>query len=119
MKKRLSSEDAAAANRSGRWKNQMRRAAHNGCCRRAAQMRALSSVLWKLLVSEELVGVLISIEIPLVRAHKAVICDQHSKSYHILCLIHVYTCENLKHSNICLTSLEDGCSENILCIQVT
>ncbi|KAI9097672.1 hypothetical protein K1719_025443 [Acacia pycnantha] len=66
VKKRLSSEDAAAANRSGRWKNQMRRAAHNGCCRRAAQMRALCSVLWKLLVSEELVGVLMSIEIPLV-----------------------------------------------------
>lgn len=67
VKKRLSSEDAAAANRSGRWKNQMRRAAHNGCCRRAAQIRALCSVLWKLLVSEELVEVLMSIEIPLVR----------------------------------------------------
>ncbi|XP_028802319.1 helicase and polymerase-containing protein TEBICHI isoform X3 [Neltuma alba] len=66
VKKRLSSEDVAAANRSGRWKNQMRRAAHNGCCRRAAQMRALCSVLWKLLVSEGLVGVLMSIEIPLV-----------------------------------------------------
>ncbi|KAI4316161.1 hypothetical protein L6164_024167 [Bauhinia variegata] len=66
VKKRLSSEDSAAANRSGRWKNQMRRAAHNGCCRRAAQTRALCSVLWKLLVSEQLVEALMSIEIPLV-----------------------------------------------------
>ncbi|KAL1315068.1 hypothetical protein HN51_041855 [Arachis hypogaea] len=66
VKKRLSSEDAAAANQSGRWKNQMRRAAHNGCCRRVAQTRALCSVLWKLLVSEELVEVLMRIEIPLV-----------------------------------------------------
>lgn len=45
----------------------MRRAAHNGCCRRVAQTRALCSVLWKLLVSEELVEVLMGIEIPLVR----------------------------------------------------
>ncbi|KAK7384898.1 hypothetical protein VNO78_30601 [Psophocarpus tetragonolobus] len=66
VKKRLSSEDAAAANQSGRWRNQMRRAAHNGCCRRVAQTRALCSVLWKLLVSEELAEVLIQIEIPLV-----------------------------------------------------
>ncbi|GAB4837362.1 hypothetical protein Ancab_002239 [Ancistrocladus abbreviatus] len=66
VKKRLSSDDAAAAHRSGRWKNQMRRAAHNGCCRRVAQTRALSSVLWKLLVSEELVEALMSVEIPLV-----------------------------------------------------
>ncbi|XP_059592184.1 helicase and polymerase-containing protein TEBICHI isoform X2 [Vitis vinifera] len=66
VRKRLSSEAAAAANRSGRWKNQTRRAAHNGCCRRVAQTRALCSVLWKLLVSEELVEVLLRIEIPLV-----------------------------------------------------
>ncbi|CAL5359107.1 unnamed protein product [Camellia sinensis] len=66
IKKRLSSEAAAAASRSGRWKNQMRRAAHNGCCRRVAQIRALCSVLWKLLISEELVEALTSIEIPLV-----------------------------------------------------
>nr|KYP53975.1 hypothetical protein KK1_000141 [Cajanus cajan] len=66
VKKRLSSEDAAVANQSGRWRNQMRRAAHNGCCRRVAQTRALCSVLWKLLVSEELVEVLMGIEIPLV-----------------------------------------------------
>ncbi|KAL2974874.1 hypothetical protein AAZX31_14G127200 [Glycine max] len=66
VKKRLSSEDAAVANQSGRWRNQMRRAAHNGCCRRVAQIRALSSVLWKLLVSEKLVEVLMDIEIPLV-----------------------------------------------------
>lgn len=66
VKKRLSSEAAAAASRSGRWKNQMRIAAHNGCCRRVAQTRALCSVLWKLLISEELVEALLSIEIPLV-----------------------------------------------------
>ncbi|KAK9273993.1 hypothetical protein L1049_018807 [Liquidambar formosana] len=66
VKKRLSSEAAAAANRSGRWKNQMRRAAHNGCCRRVAQTRALCSVLWKLLISEELIESLMNIEIPLV-----------------------------------------------------
>ncbi|XP_042498308.1 helicase and polymerase-containing protein TEBICHI isoform X2 [Macadamia integrifolia] len=66
VKKRLSSEAAEAANRSGRWKNQMRKAAHNGCCRRAAQTRALSSVLWKLLISEELDEALVSIETPLV-----------------------------------------------------
>ncbi|XP_019052387.1 PREDICTED: helicase and polymerase-containing protein TEBICHI isoform X2 [Nelumbo nucifera] len=66
VKKRLSSEVAAAANRSGRWKNQMRKAAHNGCCRRVAQIRALGSVLWKLLVSEELSETLTNIENPLV-----------------------------------------------------
>lgn len=44
----------------------MRRAAHNGCCRRAAQTRALHSVLWKLLVSEELVEALLGVELPLV-----------------------------------------------------
>lgn len=66
VKKRLSPEDAAAANQCGRWRNQMRKAAHNGCCRRVAQTRALCSVLWKLLVSEELVEVLMGIEIPLV-----------------------------------------------------
>ena len=63
----MSSEAAAAANQSGRWKNQMRRAAHNGCCRRVAQVRALHCVLWKLLVSEGLVDALMSIELPLVR----------------------------------------------------
>ncbi|XP_062018737.1 helicase and polymerase-containing protein TEBICHI isoform X1 [Rosa rugosa] len=66
VKKRLSSDTAAAANRNGRWKNQMRRAAHNGCCRRVAQTRALCSVLWKLLVSEDLAESLINIEVPLV-----------------------------------------------------
>ncbi|EXC32791.1 DNA polymerase theta [Morus notabilis] len=66
VKKRLSGEAAAAANQNGRWKNQMRRAAHNGCCRRVAQTRALCSVLWKLLVSEELTEALLSVEIPLV-----------------------------------------------------
>ncbi|KAL3500503.1 hypothetical protein ACH5RR_039596, partial [Cinchona calisaya] len=65
VKKRLSCEAAAAASWKGRWKNQMRRAAHNGCCRRVAQTRALSSVLWKLLISEELVEIFLSIEIPL------------------------------------------------------
>lgn len=66
VKRRLSSEAFAAANQNGRWKNQMRRAAHNGCCRRAAQIRALHSVLWKLLNSEGLVEALTNIEIPLV-----------------------------------------------------
>ncbi|XP_074287036.1 helicase and polymerase-containing protein TEBICHI [Silene latifolia] len=66
VKKRVSSEAAASANQSGRWKNQMRRAAHNGCCRRVAQTRALHGVLWKLLISEELVEALLSIELPLV-----------------------------------------------------
>ncbi|KAF9615750.1 hypothetical protein IFM89_026207 [Coptis chinensis] len=66
VKKRLSSEVAASANHSGRWKNQMRRAAHNGCCRRVAQTRALGSVLWKLVSSEKLVDALVSIENPLV-----------------------------------------------------
>ncbi|XP_044464498.1 helicase and polymerase-containing protein TEBICHI isoform X2 [Mangifera indica] len=66
VKKRLSTEAVAAANRSGQWKNQMRRAAHNGCCCRVAQTRALCSVLWKLLISEGLVEVLMNIEIPLV-----------------------------------------------------
>ncbi|XVF35495.1 hypothetical protein REPUB_Repub18cG0150400 [Reevesia pubescens] len=66
VKKRLSSEAAAAANQSGRWKNQMRRAAHNGCCRRVAQTRALCSALWKLLISEKLIEVFTLIETPLV-----------------------------------------------------
>ncbi|XP_050938206.1 helicase and polymerase-containing protein TEBICHI isoform X2 [Cucumis melo] len=66
VKKRLSGEAAAAANRSGQWKNQMRRVAHNGCCRRVAQTRALCSVLWKLIISEKLLEALNNIEIPLV-----------------------------------------------------
>ncbi|CAL9781603.1 unnamed protein product [Musa acuminata subsp. burmannicoides] len=66
VKRRLSNEAAAAANRDGRWRNQMRKAAHNGCCRRVAQVRALGSVLWKLLVAEGLVEVLMKIENPLV-----------------------------------------------------
>ncbi|KAF6176329.1 hypothetical protein GIB67_011118 [Kingdonia uniflora] len=66
IKKRLSAEATAAANRSGRWKNQTRRAAHNGCCRRVAQTRALGAVLWKLVVSEELHEALVRIESPLV-----------------------------------------------------
>ncbi|KAF5748241.1 DNA polymerase theta-like isoform X1 [Tripterygium wilfordii] len=66
IKKRLSNEVAATAHRCGRWKNQTRRAAHDGCCRRVAQTRALCSVLWKLLISEELVQALMSTEILLV-----------------------------------------------------
>ncbi|MQL73398.1 hypothetical protein Taro_005736 [Colocasia esculenta] len=50
VKKRLTSEAAAAASRDGRWRNQLRRAAHDGCCRRVAQIRALTSVLWAMLV---------------------------------------------------------------------
>ncbi|XP_062201875.1 helicase and polymerase-containing protein TEBICHI isoform X2 [Phragmites australis] len=66
VKRRLHSEAAAAANRDGRWRNQMHKAAHNGCCRRAAQTRALSSVLKKLLVSQNLDGLVEMIEGPLV-----------------------------------------------------
>ncbi|XP_018451900.2 helicase and polymerase-containing protein TEBICHI isoform X2 [Raphanus sativus] len=66
VKKRLSPEAAEAANRSGRWRNQIRRVAHNGCCRRVAQTRALCSALWKILVSEELLEALTTTEMPLV-----------------------------------------------------
>lgn len=59
---------AAAATQSGRWKNQMRRAAHNGCCRRVAQTRALYSAFWKLLISEKLIDVFTYIETPLVNS---------------------------------------------------
>uniref|UniRef100_A0A0D3HTH3 Helicase and polymerase-containing protein TEBICHI n=1 Tax=Oryza barthii TaxID=65489 RepID=A0A0D3HTH3_9ORYZ len=66
VKRRLHNEAAAAANRDGRWRNQMHKAAHNGCCRRAAQTRALCSVLRKLLVSQNLNDLLETIEGPLV-----------------------------------------------------
>ncbi|KAL0698098.1 hypothetical protein Bca4012_054220 [Brassica carinata] len=66
VKKRLSPEAAEAANRSGRWRNQIRRVAHNGCCRRVAQTRALCSAFWKILVSEELLEALETTEMPLV-----------------------------------------------------
>ncbi|KAL1210307.1 Helicase and polymerase-containing protein TEBICHI [Cardamine amara subsp. amara] len=66
VKKRLSPEAAEAAIRSGRWRNQIRRVAHNGCCRRVAQTRALCSALWKILVSEELLEALTATEMPLV-----------------------------------------------------
>ncbi|KAL6623093.1 hypothetical protein ACP70R_032972 [Stipagrostis hirtigluma subsp. patula] len=66
VKRRLLSEAAAAANRDGRWRNQMHKAAHNGCCRRAAQTRALCSALNKLLVSQNLDGLIKTIEGPLV-----------------------------------------------------
>ncbi|CAM0949659.1 unnamed protein product [Alopecurus aequalis] len=66
VKRRLHSEAAAAANRDGRWRNQMHKAAHNGCCRRAAQTRSLSSVLRKLLVSEKLNYLVETVEGPLV-----------------------------------------------------
>lgn len=67
VKKRLSSDAAASANRGGRWKDQTRRAAHNGCGRRVSQTRALFYALWKLLESEELVEPLMTTEIGLVR----------------------------------------------------
>ncbi|XP_048133161.1 helicase and polymerase-containing protein TEBICHI isoform X1 [Rhodamnia argentea] len=67
VKKRLPSEVAAAAHRCGRWKNQMRKSAHDGCCRRVAQTRALHSVLWKLLIDEKLFEPLMMIEVPLVK----------------------------------------------------
>ncbi|XP_073129538.1 helicase and polymerase-containing protein TEBICHI isoform X2 [Henckelia pumila] len=66
VKNRLSSDAAALANRSGRWKDQMQRAAHNGCCRRVAQTRALFSILWKLLEAEELLEPLMTIETRLI-----------------------------------------------------
>lgn len=79
VKKRLSSEAAAAANQSGRWRNQMRKAAHDGCCRRVAQSRALGSVLWKLLISENLVEALTRIENPLVcYGHWINVISEHS-----------------------------------------
>ncbi|EPS68789.1 hypothetical protein M569_05979, partial [Genlisea aurea] len=65
VKRRLSGDDVASAKRSGRWKNQTRAAAHNGCCSRAAQIRALLTVLWKLLESENLVEPLMTIEVRL------------------------------------------------------
>ncbi|XP_031490148.1 helicase and polymerase-containing protein TEBICHI isoform X2 [Nymphaea colorata] len=67
VKKRLSMEAAAVANRDGRWTNQMQKVAHNGCCRRVAQIRALHFSLWKLLISEGLFNVLYNIENPLVK----------------------------------------------------
>ncbi|KAJ1257461.1 hypothetical protein BS78_K017400 [Paspalum vaginatum] len=66
VKRRLPGEAAAAANRDGRWRNQMHKAAHNGCCRRAAQTRALHTVLKKLLVSQNLDDLVETIEGPLV-----------------------------------------------------
>lgn len=73
VKKRLSSDAAAAANRSGRWKDQMRKAAYNGCCRRVAQTRALYYVMWKLLESEKLVEPLVTVEMQLVRSCVSVV----------------------------------------------
>ncbi|CAD6336670.1 unnamed protein product, partial [Miscanthus lutarioriparius] len=64
VKRRLHSEAAAAANRDGRWRNQMHKAAHNGCCRRAAQTRALYTVLKKLL-TQNLSDLVETIEAPL------------------------------------------------------
>ncbi|KAF8666497.1 hypothetical protein HU200_053610 [Digitaria exilis] len=66
VKRRLHSEAAAAASRDGRWRNQMHKAAHNGCCRRAAQTRALYTVLKKLLDSQNLHDLVDTIEGPLV-----------------------------------------------------
>ncbi|CAD6339394.1 unnamed protein product [Miscanthus lutarioriparius] len=65
VKRRLHSEAAAAANRDGRWRNQMHKAAHNGCCRRAAQTRALYTVLKKLL-TQNLSDLVETIEAPLI-----------------------------------------------------
>ncbi|XP_078428981.1 MUS308 and mammalian DNA polymerase-like protein isoform X2 [Wolffia australiana] len=66
VRKRLSTEMVAAANRDGKWRNQMRLAAHNGCCKRVAQTRALGSILWHLLITEDLIPSLIHIENPMV-----------------------------------------------------
>ena len=54
------------ATRDGKWRNQMRLVAYNGCCRRVSQIRALGPVLWNLLISEDLVTTLTDIESPLV-----------------------------------------------------
>jgi DNA polymerase theta len=40
--------------------------AHNGCCRRAAQVWALHSAFWKLLQAEGLHQPLLQLEMPLV-----------------------------------------------------
>lgn len=69
VRKRLPGEIAAAANRAGRWINQMGCVAHNGCCRRTAHVWALHLALWKLLVSEELHQPLLQLEMPLVGFH--------------------------------------------------
>ncbi|CAK9217649.1 unnamed protein product [Sphagnum jensenii] len=67
VKRRLPGEVAAAASRAGRWMNQMGRVAHNGCCRRAAQVWALHSAFWKLLQAEGLHQPLMQLEMPLVK----------------------------------------------------
>ncbi|KAI5071714.1 hypothetical protein GOP47_0013965 [Adiantum capillus-veneris] len=66
IKRRLPGNLAAKASREGRWINQMGRVAHNGCCRRVAQIRALHSVIWKLVVAEGLNQPLLQQEMPLV-----------------------------------------------------
>lgn len=66
VKRRLPGEVAAAASRAGRWMNQMGCVAHNGCCRRAAQVWALHSAFWKLLQAEGLHQPLMQLEMPLV-----------------------------------------------------
>ncbi|KAG0620039.1 hypothetical protein M758_4G184200 [Ceratodon purpureus] len=67
VKKRLAGEIAAAAGRAGRWTNQMGCVAHNGCCRRAAQVWVLHCAFWKLLVAEGLHEALLQLEMPLVK----------------------------------------------------
>ncbi|XP_073390265.1 helicase and polymerase-containing protein TEBICHI isoform X3 [Physcomitrium patens] len=67
VKKRLPGEIAAAAGRAGRWANQMGCVAHNGCCRRVAQIWVLHCAFWKLLVAEGLHEALLQLEMPLVR----------------------------------------------------
>lgn len=74
VKKRLSNEVAAAANRDGRWRNQTHRAAYNGCCHRVAQIRVLHSALWKLLTVQKLIQPLTTIEIPLVSLVVTLVC---------------------------------------------
>jgi len=63
VKGRLSSEAVAAAIWNGRWKNQMWRVAHNGCCRPCC--KNTSPLFWslKFLTSEGLVEALKNIEI--------------------------------------------------------
>lgn len=71
----------------------MHKAAHNGCCRRSAQIRALASVLGKRIVSENLSNMLLKIESPLVRtilfSFSFILLDIKCKYQHVpFCLDH-------------------------------
>lgn len=63
---KLPAEAAGLASRAGRWRIQMCRAEKDGCCRRAAQARALHDLLWKNLFATGLEKPLMELETPLV-----------------------------------------------------